>query len=103
MKYYIKELAKNPMNQAEVLARRSWLRPNGNNLNELLYMADLDDEYIEFMLHSSELMPGGSPTFKNGKQIDALYDDLNILFDKIAETRKGIGLTDYARLIEKKV
>ena len=52
--------------------------------------------YIEFMLHSSELMPGGSPTFKTKQSIEKLYDDMNILFSEISRQRKGITLSDYA-------
>jgi len=44
-----------------------WLRPDGNNLSKLLALvnaaAKRKTTYLEFMLHSSELMPGGSPYF----------------------------------------
>lgn len=34
------------------------------------------NDYVEYMLHSSEYMPGGSPTFKNKQDIEQLYVDL---------------------------
>jgi hypothetical protein len=34
------------------------------------------NDYVEYMLHSSEYMPGGSPTFKNQQDIERLYADL---------------------------
>lgn len=34
------------------------------------------NDYVEYMLHSSEYMPGGSPTFKNERDIERLYADL---------------------------
>jgi len=36
--------------------------------------------YLEFMLHSSELMPGGSPYFENEKAIEDMYADLEDMF-----------------------
>ena len=35
-----------------------------------------------FMLHSSELMPGGSPTFRTEAQIEHLYRELAAIFSK---------------------
>ena len=55
------------------------------------------------MLHSSELMPGGSPTFKLKGQIDSLYKDLDTVFNELVKDNYvGIGLTDYSRIIRKK-
>ncbi len=34
-----------------------------------------------FMLHSSEFMPDGSPTFRNEKDIEILYEDIEQFFD----------------------
>ena len=52
---------------------------------------------MEFMIHSSELMHGGSPTFATKKSIEKLYVHLELLFEKIEESYKGISLTDYAK------
>ena len=79
-----------------------WLRPNGKNLDDLLYLLhviskDKYAKYIMFMLHSSELMPGGSPTFDNEEKIEKLYCDLEILFKEasryfIGETIGGFAM-----------
>ncbi len=52
---------------------------------------DSDVEYAEFMLHSSEMMPGGSPSFKTEGQIDELYATLEDLFSYAIE----IGFEGY--------
>ena len=36
--------------------------------------------FVESVFHSSELMPGGSPTFPTEESIEKLYRDLEILF-----------------------
>jgi hypothetical protein len=74
----------------------SWMRPNGENLDSLLSLVDWAFErnapVIEFALHSSELMPGGSPTFQTSEQIEVLYAHLEKLFAHLA-ARGARGLT----------
>jgi hypothetical protein len=64
--------------------RHSWLRPNGRNgasLRECVNEAVAAGRaHLLFMLHSSELMPGGSPTFPTADSIARLYEDLAALF-----------------------
>jgi len=76
-----------------------WLRPNGNNYNAMIKLVDIvrksDSDYIMFMLHSSELMPGGSPTFPTSDSIEKLYVDLEKLFSYCAQYFEGITLRDY--------
>ena len=43
-----------------------------------------NDGHLMFMLHSSELMPGGSPTFKTREDVEKLYKDLECLFKEIS-------------------
>ena len=62
-----------------------WLRPNGNNLKECLGVLERgaredNRDYVMFMLHSSELMPGGSPTFRDEPAIRNLYRELRSIF-----------------------
>ncbi len=68
--------------------RHYWLRPNGNNLRAMLNLVDeavaTGREHLMFMLHSSELMPGGSPTFRDADAIERLYEDLAALFARAA-------------------
>lgn len=82
---------------------RYWIRPDGNNLREMILilfkMIYEKKDYIEFMIHSSELMPGGSPVFKTVDSIEKLYYDMEIFFSIAAKYCKGIGISDYARKI----
>ena len=76
-----------------------WLRPNGHNLSQMKWLVrkavESDDDYLMFMLHSSELMPGGSPTFKTNQAVENLYDDLVAIFDMISKSFAGITLREY--------
>ena len=90
---------------AKRLAGIQWLRPNGHNLDAMLEILDWVLERnlrcAEFMLHSSELMPGGSPTFPTAEHIETLYQHLEILFDRASARFRGRTMTqfyhDYAR------
>jgi hypothetical protein len=77
----------------------SWLRPNGQNRDSMLAILKLACEEqwpcVEFMLHSSELMPGGSPTFQTQDDIEALYDNLELLLSKAVEKFRGQTLTEF--------
>ncbi|WP_130471370.1 deacetylase [Candidatus Magnetaquicoccus inordinatus] len=76
-----------------------WLRPNGRNLSSMRTILDeilaRREPYAELMLHSSELMPDGSPTFRTARQIDALYDDLEQLFAVAADRFIGRTLAGF--------
>ncbi|GHT52590.1 deacetylase [Spirochaetia bacterium] len=82
-----------------LLGKNVWFRPTGNNLDEMLALIDYiqhsDSDYLMFMLHSSELMPGGSPTFKTPESIERLYGDLEQIFARIAQNFKGVTLNEY--------
>lgn len=77
----------------------NWLRPKGGNLLQMQQVVDTclaqGHDHIEFMLHSSEFMPGGSPTFRDEAAIDALYDDLEQLFAYIAQRAEGMTLAEF--------
>ncbi len=84
----------------------SWLCPTPllekHNLNAMLQVAREAREgaaHVEFMLHSSELMPGGSPSFPDASDIDRLYEHLEILFENLATWCRGMTLKEvHARL-----
>ena len=77
----------------------AWLRPRGDNRNEMLRIlqAALREgrPYVEFMLHSSEFMPGGSPIFPTAASIEQLYDDLEALFSAAAQHFQGATLSEF--------
>lgn len=83
-----------------------WLRPGEDNLSDLLYLVDrakkCNAPYLMFMLHSSEMMPGGSPTFDTPEKIEKLYRDLEVLFSKISQDFEGISVADYGRMLNSK-
>ena len=76
-----------------------WFRPKGTNRDEMLtilkiILADGRD-YVHFMLHSSEFMPGGSPTFPTEESIEALYDDMEAVFSEASRDFEGLTLKEY--------
>ena len=77
----------------------NWLRPSGGNAAQMISVAEKTlaegNDYVEFMLHSSEFMPGGSPTFKDEADIEQLYQDLEELFSWLAGRTKGMTLAEY--------
>jgi hypothetical protein len=81
--------------------RVAWLRPNGHNLAEMLHIVAIKSSEgapcLQFTLHSSELMPGGNPTFRTGQSIERLYGDIEVLFEAISTRFVGSSLTAFAR------
>ena len=77
----------------------NWLRPAGGNVAQMIAVAEKclaqGNDYVEFMLHSSEFMPGGSPTFKDDAAIEGLYQDLEQLFAWLAQRTQGMTLAEY--------
>lgn len=54
-----------------------------------------------FMLHSSELMPGGSPNFKTVESIEKLYNNIEYIFQYIKNKGYiGMTLNEYYEEIE---
>lgn len=81
--------------------RTMWLRPTGRNAKDMqsvLQQAGHDGkDYVQFMLHSSEFMPGGSPTFNTATKIETLYVHLEKLFASAVEGFSGGTLSEYAQ------
>ncbi|MCL2873204.1 MAG: deacetylase [Betaproteobacteria bacterium] len=85
-------------------AKSVWLRPRrskrSGNVKEMQklatrVLAEPGMDYLEFMLHSSEFMPGGSPTFQTAEHIEKLYADLEALFSWLAARCRGATLEEY--------
>jgi hypothetical protein len=97
-------LAKLPIVR-RVLLGRDWLRPQRDNLAQMLRLVDRvgasNEPYMEFMLHSSEFMPGGSPTFQDAASIARLYDDLEKLFAVLSRHCTGYTLTEYRAAVDR--
>lgn len=77
----------------------NWLRPGRNNLALMKRAVEQSlqqgADYVEFMLHSSEFMPDGSPTFKNEADIEQLYQNLEALFAWLQPQTQGMTLAEY--------
>jgi hypothetical protein len=73
--------------------------PLQRHLDAMLDMARAERaegaDYMEFMLHSSELMPGGSPKFRDAPAIERLYEYLEILFQELATWCRGVTLLEF--------
>lgn len=76
-----------------------WLRPERNNMVQMMTLLEImqssEDDYIMFMLHSSELMPGGSPNFTNKDEIEELYKKIEKIFSVLAKEYVGTTLREY--------
>ena len=79
---------------------RLWLRPRGGNRADMLRLARRGISegwtHLEFMLHSSEFMPGGSPTFPTERDVETLYDDLGELFEVVAGACAPMTMTEFS-------
>lgn len=85
-----------------ILGRSFWLRPAlSSNQTMLHIMNDREQDYAEFMMHSSELMPGGSPYFSNAEDIENLYNNLEVFFKSIKDRYTGRTLVEYYELKKK--
>jgi len=66
----------------------SRLSPDWKSVDALLKIVawafDKELPVVELALHSSELMPGGSPTFRTREHVESLYETLQVLFRHMA-------------------
>jgi hypothetical protein len=53
------------------------------------------NSHLEMVLHSSELMPGGSPQSPDEAAVERLYDDLEVMFHHVARDHKGLTLSEF--------
>jgi len=51
--------------------------------------------HTAFTLHSSELMAGGSPTFRSVGDIERLYENLEVLFAELSAWCRGMTLKEF--------
>lgn len=78
-----------------------WMRPAMSTLKEMKYLiAEISKEknvdFVEFMIHSSELMPNGSPYFRTAEDVEREYRMIEGVFE-YAKSKgfEGITLADY--------
>lgn len=78
-----------------------WLRPATSTLDEMKWLCrsiskEESTDYVMFMMHSSEMMPGGSPYFTNETGIEKMYKTIGEIY-KYAKSLgyEGITLKEY--------
>ena len=86
-----------------------WLRPAQSPLSDMKKLVEVSSkngqcDYLEFMVHSSELMPGGSPYFPTKQSIEKLYSDMESFFCYVrSKGYEGCTLKQYRFIFEKKI
>ena len=79
-----------------------WLRPIRHSVEPMKTLTQrvIDEgngDYLEFMIHSSELMPGGSAFFKDAEEVETLYKVMDAYFAYVAELGyQGKTLQEFA-------
>lgn len=89
--------------KSALFGRTVWMRPSVQSLDDLVHLAlavshEPGTDCLQFMIHSSELMPGGSCYFTSEASIERLYDLLERLFASVKEHFEGITLSGYREL-----
>ncbi len=76
-----------------------WLRPNGRNRAQMLRLAGdaiaSGRPCLVLMLHSSDLLPGGSPAACDADAVEAILDDLEALFRHVAGSTHPATLAEF--------
>ena len=79
-----------------LIGRNQWVRPDkylsSKGIKKVIDICNTNNEYIMFMLHSSELMPGGNPSFKSEQDIEKLYSLIDNIFQYV-KCKGYIGMT----------
>lgn len=86
----IKSLLYHLLKRKTIPYKTIWLRPAQSSLNDMKRLVkkfnnDENVNYLEFMIHSSELMPNGSPYFPTEKSIEKMYADMECLFEHVSK------------------
>lgn len=80
----------------------AWLSPAESGIDAMLgLVSDARQhgvDHLEFMLHSSEFMPGGSPRFRTDADIERLYEVLETLFEHVSRWCRGMTLNEFHEL-----
>jgi hypothetical protein len=86
---------------------RTWLYPGRRNRRRLLRIVSAARReqplHLELTLHSSELMPGGSPTFPTRESIELWYETLEELFEVARGIFEGATLSEFYEFYSRQV
>jgi hypothetical protein len=87
----------------EIFPAHYMLRANGQNLKDLLWIVRKalheKRDFIQLVIHSPELMPGGSLKLPNKKAVEKLYKDLEFFFDHVYHVFESNTLQEYHGMI----
>ncbi len=82
-----------------------WLRPAVSSYEDMLrttkFIEKTGVNYLEFMIHSSELMPGASPYCKDKYEVEKYYDRMEKYFKYIYKRYQGITLKDFYYIVHR--
>lgn len=83
--------------RTSILGDKVWLRPATQSVQLMkMLISRVEKEkkvdYLEFMIHSSELMPGGSPYADSVSDVNKLFSSMEEVF-KFIKNRGLIGIT----------
>ena len=81
-----------------IIGKEHWLRPATDSVDDMKILIDntlVSSDYCEFMIHSSELMPGGSPYFQTKADIEQMYTNIESVFSYASGFTKGETLRNY--------
>lgn len=80
-----------------------WLRPATSSYDDMIRLTNIiegmGNKYLEFMIHSSELMPGCSPYCKNEEAVEAYYNRMEQYFQYVYTRYQGITLSSFWKII----
>lgn len=99
------DFVKKVMNK--LLFKQKWLRIFSNCKKDdwqKIYKSAVKNNLpvLEFMIHSSELMPGGSPYAKDEKAVEFIYYQLEEMFKYFKQRQvEGISLSEFAQSFKK--
>lgn len=79
--------------------RDFWLRPAINTYSEMIHLINImegqQSDYLEFMIHSSELLPNGSPYCKTEEDVEEYYKKMEAVFQHVSRNYVGVTLHEY--------
>ena len=85
-----------------------WLRTASSDFNMMKCCIDSIEktqisDYVEFMIHSSEVMPGGSPYFPDKDSVERHFETMRRLFTYASERGfSGCTLQEYYNIYQKR-
>jgi hypothetical protein len=102
---YLKKGSINEAARSLLSSQPTWFRPDIATMKEISHLikscAHAGDDYLMFMLHSSEFMPGANPVYVSANDIDRLFADLKTILESLRRLNvKAATCSEYYRIFE---